>query len=254
MLPRIRTEIADDEPLARRRIRDLLAVDPEIEIVAECEDGARTAECVRTQRPDLLFLDIKMPELDAFGVLANLAEDCAPVVVFVTAFDEFALRAFEVHAFDYLLKPFDRGRFRTTLERAKRQVRSADVGLVALQLQKLLADMRPAGAPPEQLPVRSAGKVRFVPTREIDWIEADDDVVHIHVGRDTLTCRDTLSHLEARLPATRFVRVHRSAIINLARVREVQPWFGGDYVIIMADGARVTTGRTYRGRVRQMLS
>jgi two-component system LytT family response regulator len=254
MLPSIRTVIADDEPLARRRIRDLLVADPEIEIVAECEDGARTAECVRTQRPALLFLDIKMPELDAFDVLETFDEECAPVVVFVTAFDEFALRAFEVHAFDYLLKPFDRDRFRTTLDRAKRQVRSADVATVALQLQKLLADMRPPVAAPEQLPIRSDGKVRFVPTGEIDWIEADDDVVHIHVGRDVLTCRDTLSHLEARLPASRFVRVHRSAIINLARVREVQPWFSGDYVIIMADGARVTTGRTYRSRVRQILS
>lgn len=253
MLPRIRTVIADDEPLARRRIRDLLVVDPEIEMVAECADGARTAECVRKQRPALLFLDIKMPELDAFGVLDTLDDEYAPVVVFVTAFDEFALRAFEVHAFDYLLKPFDRDRFRATLERAKRQVRSADVALVAQQLQKLLAEMRP-GAAPEQLPIRSDGKVRFVPTGEIDWIEADDDVVHIHVGRDVLTCRDTLSHLEARLPATRFVRVHRSAIINLTRVREVQPWFGGDYVIIMADGARVTTGRTYRGRLKQLLS
>jgi two-component system LytT family response regulator len=253
MLPRIRTVIADDEPLARRRIRDLLVLDPEIEIIAECEDGASTVECVRAQQPALLFLDIKMPQLDAFGVLETLEDGYAPIVVFVTAFDEFALRAFEVHAFDYLLKPFDRDRFRTTLERAKRQVRSADIGTVALQLQKLLAGMRPVGEP-EQLPVRSDGKVRFVPTAEIDWIEADDDVVHIHVGRAVLTCRDTLSHLEARLPTGRFVRVHRSAIINLGRVREVQPWFGGDYVIIMADGARVTTGRTYRGRVRQILS
>jgi two-component system, LytTR family, response regulator len=249
---RIRTLIADDEALARQRIRALLATDAEIDIVADCEDGARAAALVRKHDIELLFLDIRMPRMDGFEVLEALAGRAPPVVVFVTAYDDHAVRAFEVHAFDYLLKPFDRARFRDTLERAKRQVRMRDVADVAARLGEMLRAIEPGAAAQARVPVRSQGRVRFVEASDIVSAEADDDVVHLHIGDEIVTTRETLTRLAERLPAS-FVRVHRSWIINAARIREVQPWFGGDHVIIMSDGSRVVTGRTYRDRLRALL-
>ena len=243
---KIRALIVDDEPLARQRIRTLLEADPDVEVVGECADGRSAVAAVREQAPDLLFLDVQMPLLDGFGVLAALGAGPLPVVIFVTAHDRYALRAFEVHALDYLLKPFDRERFRTALGRAKAQVRREPDGDVSRRLLALLRDVQQARKPLERLVVKSGGRVYFVRTEDIDWIEAAGNYVRLHVGKEAHLLRESMAGLEARLDAGRFLRIHRSTIVNIEHIRELQPAFHGDYAVILRDGTQLTLSRSYR--------
>lgn len=250
----IRALIVDDEPLARQRIRSLLRSESDIEVIGECANGQDAVAVVRAQRPDLLFLDVQMPHLDGFGVLESLGRPL-PVVIFITAHDRYALKAFEVHALDYLLKPFDRERFRKTLDRARAQVQGTDVNqrLLALlgDVQKSRAagvDGRKAG---DRLAVKSGGRVYFVRFDEIDWIEAAGNYVRLHVGKDSHLLRETMNGLEERLDPDRFLRIHRSTIINLDRIRELQPAFHGDYMVFLRDGTELTLSRGYRDRLQQ---
>ncbi len=246
----IRVLVADDEPLARQRLRSLLAADPEVVVVAECEHGPAAQDTLRRGEVDLAFLDVRMPGADGFEVLAAIPESARPLVVFVTAYQEFAVRAFDVHAFDYLLKPYERSRFSEALARAKETVR-----------QRRESSTTPAieATPPEgtlaagRLAVRTGGRVRLLPVEEILSLQADDTSVHLRTRAGVVTTRDTLSSLEQRLPPQQFLRIHRSTIVNLGCVQEVQPWFHGDYVLILEDGSQVTTGRRYRERLRSML-
>jgi two-component system, LytTR family, response regulator len=230
---KIRTVIVDDEPLARERLRALLEREAEIEIVGECADGRTAVEIISKEAPDLVFLDIQMPELDGFGVLAELQGKRMPAVVFVTAYDRFALKAFEVHALDYLLKPFDRERF----EKAQ------DLGT---KISSLLADLKPEAKVGDRLAVKTSGRVVFVKLEEIDWIEAADNYVNIHVGQTSHLLRETMASLEQRLPTKNFIRISRSAIVNMDRVKELQPLFHGEYAVILRNGARLTLTRGYR--------
>jgi two-component system, LytTR family, response regulator len=256
----LRALVIDDEPLARAHIRSLLAADPEVDIVAECGNGRDAVRAVRELEPDLVFLDIQMPELDGFEVVQAIGVDRMPVVVFVTAFDEYALRAFQVHALDYLLKPVDRGRFHEALARAKAQVARGGTGGARGVNEQLAALVRQLDARrekaqvAERLAIKVGGKILFLRVDDIDWVEAVDNHARLHVGRQAHLVRDTLTRLETRLPAGRFLRVHRSTIVNVSRIVEVQPWFQGDYVLILADGTRVTTGRSYRQKVQQFLT
>jgi two-component system LytT family response regulator len=250
---KIRAFIVDDEPLARQRLRTLLESDADIEIAGECADGCQAVAALQEHKPDLLFLDVQMPRLDGFGVLAALRDVYLPVVIFVTAHDRYALQAFEVHALDYLLKPFDRERFRTALERAKAQVRREQSGEVNQRLLALLQHVHETNKHLERLVVKSAGRVCFVRLEDIDWIEAAANYVRLHVGKETHLLRESLSGLEARLDGKRFLRIHRSFIVNIERIRELQPAFHGDYVIILQDGTELTLSRGYRDKLQELL-
>ncbi|HOW64728.1 MAG TPA: LytTR family DNA-binding domain-containing protein [Candidatus Paceibacterota bacterium] len=247
-----RTLIVDDELLARERLRQLLQSEPDIEIVGECADGREAVDAIRRESPDLIFLDVQMPELDGFGVLAAIESEPAPVIVFVTAHDRFALRAFEVHAVDYLLKPFDRERFQMALIRALEQVRNREGNALARKLSDLLADLKGGSKTPERLAVKSGGRVLFVNQSDIDWLESAHNYVEIHVGKQSHLLRQTLEAVEARLAPGRFVRISRSVIVNTDRIKELQPLFYGEYAVILQSGVRLTLSRRYRDKLEQL--
>lgn len=246
-----RTLLVDDEPLARQRIRALLDGDPEIELVGECGNGREAVDAVLQFQPDLMFLDVQMPILDGFGVLQALAGASMPVVIFVTAHDRFALKAFEVHALDYLLKPFDRDRFRAALNRAKGQVRLGKAAGLESKLSDLLQTVHERQTGPDRLVVKSAGRVYFVRVQDIDWVEAAGNYLRLHAGNEEHLLRESMNGLEARLDPARFARIHRSTIVNLERIRELQPAFHGDYLVVLHDGSELTLSRNYRDKLRK---
>ena len=246
----IRVLLVDDEPLARQRLRALLEAEPDLEIAGECADGSQAVEAIRTHRPDLIFLDVRMPELDGFGVLEALAEEPRPAVIFVTAYDRFALKAFEVNALDYLLKPFDRERFRKALARAREQIGRAQGDEVGQQLRALLEDARGARKYLDRVVIKSSARVFFLRVAEIDWIEAAGNYLKLHAGREEHLLRETMNNLEARLDPAKFLRIHRSTIVNVERIQELQPWFHGDYLVLLRDGTRLTLSRSYRQKLQ----
>jgi two-component system LytT family response regulator len=245
----LRTMIVDDEDNARGLLRSMLTAWPRIRVVGDAADGESAVTLARRESPDLLFLDVQMPGMSGFDVVAALSPDAVPMIVFVTAFDQYALRAFEVSACDYLLKPFDEDRLAITMQRVIDRYDRADRPS-GLELQSLLSQLR--GATESQVVVKVDGRHIFLDADEIDWIEADGKDLSIHAGKSVLRVRESMSSLEGRLPGTRFLRVHRSAMVNRSRVREMQPWFGGDHVLILRDGTRVITGRTYREAVQEL--
>ena len=259
MTPRIRALVVDDEPAARAAIRALLADDTDIQIVGECADGRTALDAIRGEAPDLLFLDIQMPEMDGFTLLRRLDPAEIPVVLFVTAYDQYALRAFEVHALDYLLKPFDDERFRKAVARAKQQVRQGKLGALSGQLAALLEGI---GRPPvvtsngqylKRLAIKAGGRVSILGVKDIDWIEAEGDYVKIHAGRAWHLLRETMKHLETQFDPARFVRIHRSTIVNVERIKELQPYFRGEYVVILQDGTSLKLSRGYKERLEAAL-
>jgi len=253
----IRTLIVDDEPAAREGMRHLLAADPEIVLAGECSNGREAVAAIRDTSPDLAFLDVQMPELDGFGVLREVGVERAPAVVFVTAFDQYALRAFDVHAIDYLLKPFTDDRFRQSLDRAKQLVRQGRLGDLSRKLAALLDNDESAPAPApsylDRLVVKSGGKVTLLPVGEIEWIDAEGDYVRIHVGKTWHLLRETMKNLEDQLDAARFVRIHRSTIVNLEKVKELQPFFRGEYVVVLHNGTTLKLSRGYRDNLEARL-
>ena len=251
----IRALIVDDEALARERVRSLLLDRDDVEVVAEAAEGMSAVALVREHRPDLVFLDVQMPELDGFEVLAALDESTLPAVIFVTAFDRYALKAFDVHALDYLLKPFDRERFTESVDRAVRGLANASGASARTQVLDILEELRSRQGTQavRRFVVRSKGRVRFVMADEVEWVGAEGNYVSLHVGRETHMIRGTMKRMEGALDADRFVRVHRSAIVNLDRISEIQPWFNGDFVILTESGDQVTTGETYRARIQELL-
>jgi len=249
---KIRTLIVDDEPLARERIRQLLHKEPDIEILGECADGRDAVAAIGKYKPDLVFLDVQMPELDGFGVLDQLERRVMPAIVFVTAYDQFALRAFEVHALDYLLKPFDSGRFKKALERARERIQRLPADDLSRRISELLADLKPA---PKQnrLAIKSGGKVLVLKIDDIDWVEAADNYVNLHIGNESHLHRETMAALEARFPAEKFMRISRSTMVNIERIKELQPMFHGEYSVILRNGTRLTLSRGYREKLNQLL-
>ncbi len=245
---KIRALIVDDEPLARERIRTLLRKEPDIEVIAECGDGSRAVTAIEKHRPDLVFLDVQMPEADGFDVLEAIGAEQMPAVIFVTAYDKYALRAFEVNALDYLLKPFDRARFRESLERARQQLRRARDGEVSERLLALLGSIRARQQHRERLVVREGGRIFFLRAEEIDWIEAAGNYLRLHAARQSHLIRETMAGIEAQLDPAKFTRIHRSTIVNLDRVRELLPGPHGDSTLLLRDGTRLTLSRTFRAR------
>lgn len=257
----MRTLIVDDEPAAREGLRHLLATDPEIEVVGECRDGKAATAAIRDQAPELVFLDVQMPELDGLGVLRDVPPERRPVVVFVTGYDRYALQAFEVHAVEYLLKPFTDDRFREALSQAKLQVRRTRMSELGREMASLAGEgglpAADRNAPPtgyrNRLVVKTGGNVVLVPVEDIDWIDADGDYVRIHVGKASHTVRETMHHLETELDPARFVRIHRSTIVNLARVKELQPFYRGEFVALLHDGTRLKLSRGCRDTLETRL-
>ena len=251
--PRIRIVIADDEPLARERLRTLLAPESWAEIVAECQNAAEAVDAITRLKPDLVFLDVQMPGGTGFDVIDAVGAARMPLVIFVTAFDRYALRAFDVHALDYLLKPFDRERFQQALLRARQQLERKSTGDLERRLLELVQDLRPAPHKLERFVVKSGGRVFFVRADEIDWIEAAGNYVKLHVGGDAHLFRETMNALEARLDPDFFYRIHRSHIVNIERVKELQPWFNGEYVVFLRNGTRLTLSRGYREKLQERI-
>jgi two-component system, LytTR family, response regulator len=253
----IRVLVVDDEPLAREKIRGMTADDPEVRVVGECSNGAEAIEAIQNLKPDLVLLDVQMPEVGGFAVLEALKDGPLPAVIFITAYDHYAVRAFEVHALDYLLKPFDRERFAAALARAKshflREQRPPDADGLDARILALLEQMREMPRYHERLVVKSSGRVFFLNTSEIDWIEAEGNYVNIHTGKKSHLLRETISGLENQLDPREFVRIHRSAIVNISRIKELQPWSHGEYHVILHDGTRLTLSRSYRDKLQSAL-
>jgi len=245
----IRTLIVDDEPLSRRKIREFLREDREIEVVGECGNGTQAVSAVRAVTPDLLFLDVQMPGMDGFAVLEELREDHMPFVIFVTAFDKYAVKAFEVRALDYLLKPFHRERFSRATERAKAQIRAAAGGDFTAQIRDLIQELRPQARYLERVIVKTSGTVFFLKTDEIDWISAEENYVRLHCGKASHLLREKISNLEAQLDPARFQRIHRSSIVNIDRIQKLHPHSHGDYQVVLHDGTELILSRQYRDRL-----
>jgi two-component system LytT family response regulator len=250
---KVRVVVADDEPLARDRLKTLLAREDWVDVVAECRDGNEAITCINRLQPDLVFLDIQMPGATGFEVIDAVGPARMPLVVFVTAFDQYALRAFEVHALDYLLKPFDRERFEQALGRARQQLDRRNNGDLERRLLELVQDLKPATHRLERFVIKSGGRVFFVRAEEIDWIEAAGNYVKLHVGDETHLFRETMNALEAQLDSDTFFRIHRSHIVNIERIKELQPWFNGEYVVFLHNGTRLTLSRGYREKLQERI-
>jgi two-component system LytT family response regulator len=249
----LRVLLVDDEPLVREGVRDFLDGEPGMVIAGECSNGVEALRFLGENKVDLLFLDIQMPELDGLGVAGELLRDGGPAIVFVTAFSEHAIRAFELNAIDYLLKPFDRSRLLGALGRARTRIGNGSHGELTQRLSAVLTVLERGKGYAERILVKADGRIRFVPVEEVDWIEAADNYVRVHAGDQRHLVRDTIANFESRLDPRRFVRIHRSTIANLSRVRELQPTFNGEYTVILASGAKLTLSRTYRDALRERL-
>jgi two-component system LytT family response regulator len=253
---KIRTVIVDDEPLARRGIREQLSAQKDFEIVSEGRNGREAVAMIEEHHPDLVFLDIQMPELDGFGVVEAVGVDRMPAVIFVTAYDKYALHAFDVHALDYLLKPFDAERFGKALQHARSQIEHRNLRDLSQRLDGLLNDLRAPSARKHagRLVIKAGGRIFFLSVAEIDWIEAADNYARIHAGRDEHLLRETMSGLEKRLDPEQFIRIHRSRIVNIQKIKELRPLFRGEYDLMLKDGTRLETGRAYRDRLQRLFS
>ncbi len=251
-MPRFKVLIVDDEPISRRRLRRLLAFESDCEVAGECENGMEAVQSLEREQVDILFLDVQMPEMDGFEVVHAIARS-HPLIIFTSAFDEYALRAFEVQAFDYLLKPFDRRRFRESVQRARTQLTQTKSPAPDDRILTLFESLANSRSAPDRIAIRNNGRVIFLKLSEIDWIEAADNYVCLHSGKDTHVLRETMSELEARLDPSRFIRVHRSAIVNLDRIKELQPWFRGDYKVVLSDGTELTLTKNHREKLESRL-
>jgi two-component system LytT family response regulator len=254
MMERLRALIIDDEPLARDGIRLHLADQPDVEIVGECADGESAVDAIRELKPDLVFLDVQMPGLDGFGVLEKLRAEFVPEVVFVTAYDQFALQAFESHALDYLLKPFDEDRFRRALDRVRTHLRGRRRNIADARLFHLLDDLRNKPRYLERIVVRSGGRILILRVDDVDWIESAANYVKLHVGGRTYLLRETMTRMEEVLDPEKFVRIHRTTIVRVDRIRMLEPLFQGDFLVILEDGSRLPSSRGYRQNLQVLMN
>jgi two-component system LytT family response regulator len=243
----MRVLIVDDELRARNFIRKLLLADPSVEITGQCANGYEAIRAIKAKAPDLIFLDVQMPEIDGFMVLERLHPEETPAVIFVTAYDQYALRAFEHHAIDYLLKPFDQERFFRTLKHAKLRI-SERKGAQHAAISQLLASEQRRHSGLNRITVKRNGRILLLPARDIDWIEAEDNYVLLHCGEDAYILRQTLGNIQNRLDPDTFIRVHRSAIVNIEALKELQPGFDGTYGVELKNGTKLRLSRGYRER------
>jgi two-component system LytT family response regulator len=247
----IRAVIVDDEPPARRRIRALLANELDVEVIAECRDGREALTVITAAQPDLVFLDVQMPETDGLAVARGVGRKAGaelPLIVFTTAHSQFAIPAFDVDAVDYLLKPFDPDRFRAAVARARESL-----GVIRRGADLPAPEAPTSGTYVDRVPVRMGTRICLVPVENIDYCEAEANYVRLHTGGESYLIRETLAGMEAKLDPARFIRIHRSVIVQVARVESLEPLFHGDYLVRLRSGARLTSGRTYRARLHRAL-
>lgn len=250
---RIRALIVDDERLARGRVREMLRKDGDIEIVGESANGPEAVEAVRHTNPDLMFLDVQMPGMDGFEVLHALGDGRLPLVVFITAYDQYAVRAFEACAVDYILKPFDRARFARTIEQAKGRIRQERGVDLTQHLVELLKKLKQPPAYPERMAIKEGGRIVYVKTASIEWVEADGNYVRIHAGKTSYHLLGSIGNLEAQFDPKKFRRIHRATIVNVDCIRELQPWFNGCYRVILNSGVELSLSRGYREKQSDLL-
>ncbi|MBX7171646.1 MAG: LytTR family DNA-binding domain-containing protein [Pyrinomonadaceae bacterium] len=249
---KIKTLIVDDEPIARDRVRRMLREENDIEIIGECGNGKEAVAFINEKKPDLVFLDIQMPEMTGFEALQEINPNKTPAIIFVTAYDQYAIQAFDVHAIDYLLKPFNRERFKRAVDRVREQIQKSQTGKIDERLASLLADLTSSKKYLERLVVKSVGRVFFLRTDEVDWIEAAGNYAKLHVGREGHLIRETMNGLEAKLNPDKFLRIHRSTLVNIDRIKELNPLFSGDYTVLLKNGVELTLSRNYRDRLLEL--
>ena len=248
---RIRALVVDDEPLARAMMREMLESDSEVEIVGECANGRDAVEAIKSAAPDIVFLDIQMPEIGGFEVLESFDPNTHhPYVIFVTAYDQYAVRAFEVHALDYLLKPFDRERFEGAWQRAKSQIKLDRTSRRDQDIIALLEELKAGPRYLERLVIKNGGRVFFLHVQDVHCIEAEGNYVRVYDNQKGYLLRETISSLEEQLDPKQFLRIHRSAIVKIDRIKEMQPWFHGEYRIIMENGKQLALSRNYRSNLQ----
>jgi two-component system LytT family response regulator len=252
-MKKIKVLVADDEPLARERLSGLLSQESDIEMVGQARDGEEAVTAIHDDSPDLVFLDVQMPQMNGFDVIEAVGSDKMPLVIFVTAYDQHALKAFQVRALDYLLKPFDRERFKDALGRARKQLERDENGDLGKRLLALVKDLRRDQPKSDRLVVKSGGRLFFLRTDEIDWVEAAGNYVRLHVGPGSHLLRETMNAIEGRLDPEKFFRIHRSRIVNMERIQELQPWLNGEYAVLLRTGTRLTLSRGYREKLQDRL-
>jgi|HubBroStandDraft_6_1064221.scaffolds.fasta_scaffold04770_4 two-component system LytT family response regulator len=253
----VRTVIADDERLARQKLMILLESEPAVNVVAECQDGRQTVAAIRSFRPEMLLLDIQMPDLDGFQVLSEISAEEMPVVIFTTAYDQYAIRAFESNALDYLLKPFDRERLHHAVARAQSELRKSRDHAITHRILNLLSQVRPAASattqPDQRLVIKANGRVVFLDLENIEWVEAAANYVRLHVGKDSYLFRETISRISERLDPNHFVRIHRSTIVNVSKIKELIPVNSGEYVVVLKTGRELSCSRGYRTTLQEII-
>lgn len=243
---KLRTVVVDDEPLACKRLEKLLKEDEDIDLLKLCANGEEAIEVINNKEPDLVFLDIQMPEINGFEVLQQIDENKVPLIIFVTAYDEYALKAFDVHALDYLMKPFKKERFFESLDRAKKAFQQDDRLKIHKKIENLLTYLDDSGGPLTRILVKSSGRYFFLKATDIDWIESAGNYVRIHSGGNNYLIRETMINMEKKLNSDTFFRIHRSTIINVEKVKELEQWFHGDYQVIMYNDQKLTMSRNYK--------
>jgi two-component system, LytTR family, response regulator len=248
---KIRTLIVDDEPLAREWVRNGLQDEPDVEIIGECGDGFEAVKAIAEWKPNLVLLDVQMPGLDGFGVLSSVDPQDLPAVIFVTAFDRYALKAFEAHAVDYLMKPFSSERLHAAVERARAEIDRSSSKDLRATLATLLLDIQKERAYPEWLLIKKDERSVFLRVSDIDWIESSRNNVRLHVGKEVYLYHETTSGIEGKLDPKKFFRIHRSTIVHIEKIKEMHPWFNGDYAVTLKDGTRLTLSSTYRERLKE---
>jgi two-component system LytT family response regulator len=257
--PIVRTIIADDEPLARQKLRLLLNLEPEVKIVAECHDGSQALAAIRACRPDLLMLDIQMPSLDGFQVLSEIAPEEMPVVIFTSAYDQYAIRAFEAHALDYLLKPFDQERLHQAIDRARFELSKTKDREITRRILKLLSVVKPDKPPTApgfdgRFVIKTKGRIVFLDLDDIDWLEAAANYVRLNVGKEVYLFRETISRVSERLNPNHFIRIHRSMIVNVRRIKELIPVNSGEYIVVLRNGKELSCSRGYRVNLQHVIA
>lgn len=248
----IRTLIVDDEKLARDKLHRLLGDETDVEIIGECSCGTDTVKFINEKNPDLVFLDIQMPELNGFEVLKKIEPQNVPTIIFVTAYDKFALDAFNANALDYLTKPFDQERLQIALQKARKQIDNVQQGQVDERLISLLNNLKEEKEYPDRLVLKSSGRIYFIKVVDIDWIEAAGNYVNIHVGKKSHMLRETMNGIENKLPPDKFLRIHRSSVVNIDSIKELNPLFSGDYLVTLQDDTELTLSRNYHDRLKQL--
>lgn len=254
----VRVVVADDERLARQKVRLLLESEPNVTVVAECQDGRQTVSAINCFHPDLLLLDIQMPDLDGFQVLSEISAHEMPVVIFTSAYDQYAIRAFEAHALDYLLKPFDQGRLHQAIERARHELLKSENREMASRIKELLSHLRAGTVPaqadaPNRLVIRAKGRVIFLDLEDIDWVEAAANYVRLNVGKESYLLRETIARTSERLNPAQFIRIHRSTIVNVHKIKELIPVNSGEYIVVLKNGKELSCSRGYRALLQRVI-